>query len=153
VPELGTIVAKHQPLVILTSNNTRELSEALKRRCLYLFTDYPTYDAELSIIRLKVPEMQQKMAEQAVQVVQRLREMDLKKSPSVSETLAWAKALMMLNADHLDPDTLENTLTVLLKHESDIQKAKRLLRRGESSGAGDQSDYRDIGRRRRGWDN
>lgn len=152
VPELGTIVAKHQPVVILTSNNTRELSEALKRRCLYLFTDYPTYDAELAIIRLKVPEMQQKLAEQAVQVVQRLREMDLKKSPSVSETLDWAKALMMLNADHLDPDTLENTLTVLLKHESDIQKAKRLLKRGETGG-GDQTDYRDFGRRRRGWDN
>lgn len=151
VPELGTIVAKHQPVVILTSNNTRELSEALKRRCLYLFTDYPTYDAELAIIRLKVPEMQQKLAEQAVQVVQRLREMDLKKSPSVSETLDWAKALMMLNADHLDSDTLETTLTVLLKHEADVQKAKRLLKRGESGG--DQQDYRDLGRRRRGWDN
>jgi MoxR-like ATPase len=151
VPELGTIVAKHQPVVILTSNNTRELSEALKRRCLYLFTDYPTYEAELSIIRLKVPEMQQKLAEQAVQVVQRLREMDLKKSPSVSETLDWAKALMMLNADHLDTETLESTLTVLLKHESDIQKAKRILRRGESGG--DQADHRDLGRRRRGWDN
>ena len=131
VPELGTITAVHQPVVVLTSNNTRELSEALKRRCLYLFVDYPTYDAELAVIRMKVPELSEKLAVQAVQYVQRLRDLDLKKNPSVSETLDWAKALMMLNADHLDQNTLENTLTVLLKHESDVQKARRDLRRSQ----------------------
>lgn len=129
VPELGTIKAKHIPTVILTSNNTRELSEALKRRCLYLFVDYPNYQAELDIIKLKVPDLKPQLAEQAVQLVQSLRQMDLKKDPSISETLDWAKALVMLNADQLDETILENTLTVLLKHESDLQKARRMLRR------------------------
>lgn len=127
VPELGTIKARHMPLVFLTSNNTRELSEALKRRCLYLFVDYPTHAAELSIVRMRVPQLTEKLAQQAVEVVQNLRQLDLKKSPSVSETIDWAKALVMLNADGLDRDTLQNTLTVLLKHESDVQKAKRAL--------------------------
>jgi MoxR-like ATPase len=130
VPELGTIKARHIPLVFLTSNNTRELSEALKRRCLYLFVDYPTYDAELSIVRMRVPALSEKLARQAVEVVQNLRQLDLKKNPSVSETIDWAKALVMLNADGLDRDTLQNTLTVLLKHESDVQKAKRALIEG-----------------------
>ncbi len=160
VPELGTISAVHQPIVLLTSNNTRELSEALKRRCLYLFTDYPTYNAELAIVRLKVPELKEKLAQQAVEFVQNLRQMDLKKSPSVSETLDWAKALMMLNADQLDEKTLETTLTVLLKHESDVQKAKRALRRGgvggSSSGGGSEGRGRDDAAQRRrsggGWD-
>src|SRR5512137_1925217 len=124
VPELGTIKARHQPLVLLTSNNTRELSEALKRRCLYLFVDYPTMEQELNIVRLKVPDLSVKLAQQAVQIVQRLRTMDLKKSPSVSETLDWAKALVALNADHMDEATLNTTLTVLLKHESDVQRAR-----------------------------
>ena len=124
VPELGTIKARHQPLVLLTSNNTRELSEALKRRCLYLFVDYPTMEQELNIVRLKVPDLSTKLAQQAVQIVQRLRTMDLKKSPSVSETLDWAKALVALNADHMDEATLNNTLTVLLKHETDVQRAR-----------------------------
>ena len=136
VPELGTITAKHQPVVLLTSNNTRELSEALKRRCLYLFVDYPSFDAELAVVQTKVPELQPKLAADAVKFVQGLRQLDLKKNPSVSETLDWAKALMMLNADHLDQNTLENTLTVLLKHESDVQKARRSLRRGDSGSSG-----------------
>lgn len=127
VPELGTIKARHIPLVFLTSNNTRELSEALKRRCLYLFVDYPTHAAELSIVRMRVPQLNEKLAQQAVEVVQNLRQLDLKKAPSVSETIDWAKALVMLNADSLDRDTLQNTLTVLLKHESDVQKARRAL--------------------------
>ncbi|MBX3086623.1 MAG: MoxR family ATPase [Anaerolineae bacterium] len=127
VPELGTLVAKHHPMVILTSNNTRELSEALKRRCLYLSINYPNYDEELRIVRMRVPELDTKIAQQAVEVVQNLRGMDLKKHPSVAETIDWAKALVMLNADALDQTTLENTLTVLLKHESDVQKAKRQL--------------------------
>jgi MoxR-like ATPase len=127
VPELGTIKARHMPTVVLTSNNTRELSEALKRRCLYLFVDYPTQEAELAIVRLRVPELNAKLAQQAVEVVQNLRQMDLKKSPSVSETIDWARSLVMLNADTLDKDTLQTTLTVLLKHESDVNKAKRQL--------------------------
>jgi MoxR-like ATPase len=130
VPELGTIEAKHRPVVFLTSNNTRELSEALKRRCLYLFVDYPNHESELNIVRMRVPEMSEKLASEAVEVVQSLRGLDLKKNPSVSETLDWAKALVMLNADEIDGTTLENTLTVLLKHESDVQKAKRALARG-----------------------
>jgi MoxR-like ATPase len=127
IPEVGTIQAKHKPDVLLTSNNTRELSEALKRRCLYLFVDYPTHDSELNIVRMRVPELREKLAKQAVEVVQSLRSLDLKKNPSVSETIDWAKALVMLNADTLDKTTLETTLTVLLKHEADVQKARRAL--------------------------
>jgi MoxR-like ATPase len=127
VPELGTLRAKHIPLVVLTSNNTRELSEALKRRCLYLFLDYPNLEAELEIVRLKVPELSPVVARQAVELVQKLRELDLKKRPSVSETLDWARALVTLNAEHIDQATLNNTLTVLLKHEHDVERARRSL--------------------------
>ncbi len=123
--------------MLLTSNNTRELSEALKRRCLYLFVDYPTMEAELNIVRMRVPQLNQKLARQAVEVVQNLRQLDLKKSPSVSETIDWAKALVMLNADALDRDTLQNTLTVLLKHESDVQKARRAMINGERPSSND----------------
>jgi MoxR-like ATPase len=152
VPEIGTIVARHKPIVMLTSNNTRELSEALKRRCLYMFIDYPNYDSELSIVRLRVPEMSEKMATQAVEIVQNLRQLDLKKNPSVSETIDWAKALVMLNADNIDQKTLEDTLTVLLKHESDAQRAKRSLARGANPGgpSGGDDAYYTGGRRSRG---
>jgi MoxR-like ATPase len=129
VPELGTLAAVHRPLVVLTSNNTRELSEALKRRCLYLFIDYPTIEQEMAVVRLKVPELGAKLARQAVELVQSLRSMDLRKSPSISETLDWAKALVALNASSLDMPTLETTLSILLKHESDLQRAKRWLQR------------------------
>jgi MoxR-like ATPase len=127
VPEIGTLKAVHRPLVFLTSNNTRELSEALKRRCLYLFIDYPSLEQELAVVRLKVPELSPKLARQAVELVQKLRTMDLRKSPSISETLDWAKALVTLNADSLDRATLDSTLSVLLKHESDLQAARRQL--------------------------
>ena len=127
VPELGTIKAKHQPMVLLTSNNTRELSEALKRRCLYLHVDYPTQDAELEIVRLKVPDLKPELAQQAVAVVNQLRNMDLRKMPSISETLDWARALVTLNANSIDEKTLTNTLTVLLKYEADVQKARRMM--------------------------
>ncbi|HZB94748.1 MAG TPA: MoxR family ATPase [Herpetosiphonaceae bacterium] len=127
VPELGTLSARQQPTVVLTSNNTRELSEALKRRCLYLFVDYPSEEEELRIVQLKVPGLAPQLARQAVELVHRLRNLDLKKSPSVSETLDWARALLMLNARSLDRETLENTLTVLLKHESDVQRARRAI--------------------------
>jgi MoxR-like ATPase len=127
VPELGTLQAVHRPVVVLTSNNTRELSEALKRRCLYLFIGYPTIEQELAVVRMKIPELAPKLAQQAVQLVQQLRAMDLRKSPSISETLDWARALVTLNAQALDQKTLETTLSVLLKHESDMQRARRWL--------------------------
>jgi MoxR-like ATPase len=133
VPELGTIEAKHQPLVLLTSNNTRELSEALKRRCVYLHIDYPTLEAELRVVRLKVPDLAPQLARQAVELVQRLRGLDLKKSPSVSETLDWARALVVLNAKSLDPHTLDTTLSILLKHESDLQRARRGMARDDGA--------------------
>ena len=133
VPELGTIKAKHQPMVLLTSNNTRELSEALKRRCLYLHVDYPSQDAELEIVRLKVPNLEPELARQAVAVVNQLRNMDLRKMPSISETLDWARALVTLNASSIDEKTLTNTLTVLLKYEADVQKARRMMG-GEGDG-------------------
>jgi MoxR-like ATPase len=131
VPELGTIRARHQPLVLLTSNNTRELSEALKRRCIYIYLDYPTLDSELRIVRLKVPDLAPSLARQAVELVQKLRRLDLKKHPSVSETLDWARALVLLNAKSLDPKTLDTTLSILLKHESDLQRARRGMNREE----------------------
>lgn len=146
IPELGTIIARHHPTVVLTSNNTRELSEALKRRCLYLFVDYPSHEAEMNIVKMRVPEMEDKLAQQTVEVVQGLRRLDLKKNPSVSETIDWAKALVMLNADSIDEKTLETTLTVLLKHESDVQKARRQIMRGHN----DESFRRT--RRRSEWD-
>ncbi len=154
VPELGTIAAKHQPIVLLTSNNTRELSEALKRRCLYLFIDYPDQQTEINIVRMRVPQLSAKLAQQVVEIVQSLRTMDLKKSPSVSETIDWARALVMLNADQLDKATLENTLTVLLKHESDVQKAKRALGGGRPHPLDrDDLDRRQLRRRSSDWNN
>jgi MoxR-like ATPase len=158
VPELGTIQAKHVPTVFLTSNNTRELSEALKRRCLYLFLDYPDIEAELNIVRLKVPDLAPQLARQAVELVHQLRSLDLKKSPSISETLDWARALVKLNAKHLDEKIVETTLTVLLKHETDIIRAQRAIsRRGANGGAtkpgsggfdpDDLSNYRLLGKR------
>jgi MoxR-like ATPase len=141
IPELGTLKAVHLPLVILTSNNTRELSEALKRRCLYLFIDYPSIEQELSVVRLKVPDLDSKMARQAVEVAQALRGLDLRKPPSISETLDWAKALVTLNAEQLDRHTLETTMSVLLKHESDLHYTKKWLQ-APSSGLniGDRGD-------------
>ncbi len=140
VPELGTLVAKHRPLVVLTSNNTRELSEALKRRCLYLFIGYPSMEQELDVVRLKVPELNPKLAKQAVELVQALRSMDLRKSPSISETLDWARSLMALNAKSLDRETLENTMSVLLKHETDLNKVRRRMSVSESGASIDDDD-------------
>jgi len=149
IPELGTLNAIHHPMVVLTSNNTRELSEALKRRCLYLFIDYPTIEQELAVVRLKVPELSKQLARQAVELVQSLREIDLRKSPSISETLDWAKALVILNAEELDPQTLDSTLSVLLKHESDLQRSRRWLERPSRRGRPDQ----DLDIRKKGWQN
>jgi len=144
VPELGTVRARHQPLVLLTSNNTRELSEALKRRCLYLYIDYPTVETELQIVRLKVPELGPELARQAVEVVHRLRRLDLRKDPSISETLDWARALVALNATMLDRDILDNTLTVLLKNEADVMRARRALGRHSDDGSGNAAGDLDV---------
>jgi len=148
VPELGTLSAVHIPLVVLTSNNTRELSEALKRRCLYLFIGFPTIDQELAVVRLKVPDLSPKLAKQAVEIVHSLRKVDLRKAPSISETLDWAKALVSLNVKNLDNETLETTLSVLLKHESDLQRARRILKRSSKDLLIDEDDPRS-----RGWNN
>lgn len=148
VPELGTLAANHLPLVILTSNNTRELSEALKRRCLYLFINYPTIEQEMAVVRMKVPDMKPKMARQAVELVQSLRSMDLRKSPSISETLDWARALVTLNINNLDKQSLNTTLSILLKHENDLQRAKRWLERPSSSSFNDGIDDISLPRRR-----
>jgi MoxR-like ATPase len=131
IPELGTIAAKHQPMVLLTSNNTRELSEALKRRCLFLYVDYPDLMTETDIVRLKVPDLRPDLAQQAVEIVQQLRNLDLRKVPSISETLDWARALLALNAEAIDETTMRNTITVLLKYEADVAKARRMLGDGD----------------------
>ena len=114
-------------MVLLTSNNTRELSEALKRRCLFLHVDYPDFESEMNIVRMKVPDLTEDMAKQAISVVQELRKMNLRKMPSISETLDWARALVTLNAKEIDAETLNNTLTVLLKYEADVQNARRRM--------------------------
>jgi MoxR-like ATPase len=136
IPEIGTIVARQRPVVFLTSNNTRELSEALKRRCLYLYIDYPDASEELRIVQLKVPDLAPRLARDAVELVQSLRRMDLRKNPSVSETLDWANALVTLNARSLDPAVLENSLTVLLKYESDVTRARQMLMRRQQGDNG-----------------
>ncbi|MDQ3176824.1 MAG: MoxR family ATPase [Actinomycetota bacterium] len=122
VPELGTIEATQIPLVFLTSNNTRELSEALKRRCLYLHVDYPTLEREREIVLTKVPGITENLADQVARIVRSIRQLDLKKSPSVSETLDWARTLLLLNFDSIDEQTAKETLHILLKYQSDIVK-------------------------------
>ena len=143
VPELGTLAARHMPVVVLTSNNTRELSEALKRRCLYLFIGYPSLEQELNVVRIKVPDLAPQLARQAVELVQSLREMDLRKLPSISETLDWAQALVTLNTESLDQKTLETTLSVLLKHETDLRKVQRQLSRMGNDDDEDEVDWDD----------
>jgi MoxR-like ATPase len=125
IPELGTVVAKQIPLVILTSNNTRELSEALKRRCLFLHIDYPTMEREKEIVLTRVPEIRENLADQVVRVVRSIRQLELKKSPSVSETLDWARTLVLLGKDSIDEQTYKETLHILLKYQSDIVKAAK----------------------------
>jgi len=127
IPELGTLRARQIPMVFLTSNNTRELSEALKRRCLYLHVGYPDVERERDIIISRVPGISTALAEQIAQVVRTLRTMDLKKSPSVSETLDWARTLVILGREELGEDLVAETLHILLKYQSDIEKATREL--------------------------
>jgi MoxR-like ATPase len=127
IPELGTIVGRQRPLVFLTSNNTRELSEALKRRCLYLHVDYPTIEREEEIVRVRVPEIEAALAGQVAKVVASIRQLDLKKAPSISETIDWARTLLFLGRHDIDSATIEDTLHVLLKYEGDIVKARKEL--------------------------
>lgn len=127
IPELGTVSARQIPPVFLTSNNSRDLSEALKRRCLYLHIDYPTIEREREIVLARVPGISEELANQLAQVIRSLRTLDIKKKPSVSETLDWARTLMVLGAEHIDNDLLIETLPVLLKHQTDIDLAVREL--------------------------
>ena len=128
VPELGTIKAKQIPLVVLTSNNAREMSDALKRRCLHLYIDFPDRQQELEIVKMKVPGIAEKLADEVVEVVQGIRKLDLKKVPSISETLDWAKALTLLNVGKLDETVVNETLNTILKYEGDVRKAEAELK-------------------------
>ena len=128
IPELGTITATRRPMVVLTSNATRELSEALKRRCLYLALDYPSAEREREIVLSRVPDLAPGLAEQLVRTIRALRALELKKSPSISETLDWAQTLLELGLDTLDESAVRSTLGVVLKHASDQQRAAAELR-------------------------
>jgi MoxR-like ATPase len=127
VPELGTVAANQIPLVFLTSNNTRELSEALKRRCLYLHIDYPDLEREKEIVLTKVEGISEHLAEQVARIVRSLRTLELKKAPSVSETLDWARTLVLLGIDTVDESTASDTLNILLKYRTDLAKAEKEL--------------------------
>src|SRR5437764_6127378 len=127
VPELGTVTATQIPLVFLTSNNTRELSEALKRRCLYLHVDYPELDREKEIVQARVPEISEHLADQVARIVRSIRSLELKKAPSVSETLDWARTLVLLGIENIDASQAKETLHILLKYQSDIAKATKEL--------------------------
>src|SRR4051795_4703131 len=127
IPELGTIEGVQRPLVFLTSNNTRELSEALKRRCLFLHIDYPEIEREKEIVRVRVPEIDAELAEQIARVVGSIRNIDLKKAPSISETIDWARTLIYLGRNEITPEVMGETLHVLLKYQTDITKARKEL--------------------------
>jgi MoxR-like ATPase len=127
IPELGTVSATQIPLVFLTSNNTRELSEALKRRCLFLHIDYPHLDREKEIVLTRVPGISEHLADQIVRIVRSIRSLDLKKHPSVSETLDWARTLVLLGIESIDAEQAKETLNILLKYQSDITKASKEL--------------------------
>jgi len=130
VPELGTVSATQIPLVFLTSNNTRELSEALKRRCLYLHVDYPDLEREKEIVLTKVPGVSENLADQIARIVRSIRQIELKKAPSVSETLDWARTLLLLGIDSIDAEQAKDTLHILLKYRTDIVKAEKELSAG-----------------------
>jgi MoxR-like ATPase len=124
IPELGTIRATHRPAVVLTSNRTRELSEALKRRCLHLYIDFPGIEDEAKIVALKVPECDEKLRRQVARFINGLRKLDLKKAPSIAETLDWTRALLALGMKELDAPVVKRTLNLILKYEEDIRKAE-----------------------------
>jgi MoxR-like ATPase len=120
IPELGVIESRTHPIVVLTSNNSRELTEALKRRCLYLWLDYPEVEREMEIVRLHAPELDDALARKLVEVVHMIRQLDMKKPPSIAESIDWARALLLLGADDIDRAVLERTLSIIVKHRTDI---------------------------------
>jgi MoxR-like ATPase len=120
IPEMGVVEARTQPLVLLTSNNSRELTEALKRRCLYLWLDYPTVERELEIVHLHAPELDQAVARKLVEVIHMVRSLDLKKPPSIAESIDWARALLLLGAEDVDQAVLERTMSIIVKHRTDL---------------------------------
>src|SRR6266540_4155942 len=120
IPEMGVVEAKSRPLVLLTSNNSRELTEALKRRCLYLWLDYPEVEREMEIVRLHSPEIDERLARRLVEVVHMVRQLDLKKPPSIAESIDWARALLLLGADDIDRSVFERTMSIIVKHRSDM---------------------------------
>jgi MoxR-like ATPase len=121
IPELGVIEARTRPIVALTSNNSRELTEALKRRCLYLWLDYPEVEREMEIVRLHSPELDEKLARRLVEVVHMVRSLDLKKPPSIAESVDWARALLLLGADDIDSEVFKQTMSIIVKHRSDLE--------------------------------
>jgi MoxR-like ATPase len=120
IPELGRIEARTRPVVLLTSNNTRELTEALKRRCLYLWLDYPTLEHELEIVRLHAPELDETIARKLIEIIHQVRQLDLKKPPSIAESIDWARTLLLLGAGDIDHDTFVQTMSVIVKHRTDL---------------------------------
>ena len=120
IPELGVIEARTHPLVLLTSNNSRELTEALKRRCLYLWLDYPGVEREMEIVRLHAPELDEKLARRLVEVIHMVRQLDLKKPPSIAESIDWARALLLLGSGEIDRAVFERTMNIIVKHRTDI---------------------------------
>ncbi len=137
VPELGTVAAEQIPLVFLTSNNTRELSEALKRRCLYLHIDYPDLEREKEIVLTKVPDINESLADQVARIVRSIRQLELKKAPSVSETIDWARTLVLLGIDQIDAETAGDTVNILLKYRTDIEKALKEFSNNPDNISGD----------------
>jgi len=137
IPELGTITATSRPIVLLTSNNTRELTEALKRRCLYLWLDYPSLEHELEIVRLHAPELPEAVAAKLVELVAMVRDLDLKKPPSIAESIDWARALLLLGAQDIDERTFRDTMSVIVKHRTDLDVVSERvgLRLGSPLGA------------------
>jgi len=135
IPELGVVEAKSRPLVLLTSNNSRELTEALKRRCLYLWLDYPDVERELEIVRLHAPELGDDVARRLVEVVHMVRGLDLKKPPSIAESIDWARALLLLGADEIDEDVFKRTMSIIVKHRTDLDVVAERV--GVKLGSGD----------------
>jgi MoxR-like ATPase len=127
VPEIGTIEARQIPIVVLTSNNAREMSDALKRRCIHLYIDFPSKELELEIVSLKVPEVHDRLASELVELIHGVRKLDLKKQPSISETLDWARALTVMNVETLGDELVRDTLSTICKYEGDLRKAEKEL--------------------------
>ena len=129
IPEIGTVKARTSPMVFLTSNNTRDISDALKRRCLHLYIPFPTVELEERIVRSRVPDVDEQLRHQLVEFVHSLRQLDLRKAPAISETIDWARSLLLLHADQLDEELVRSTLNVLLKFEDDIEATGGELRK------------------------